>query len=72
MKDMPLGAAIGSVFFFLNLGMELSKHTIHSSNNQAEMEAIQEQLISAQSGVGINQFMGSLTEILQGLKISLN
>jgi len=72
MKDMPLGAAIGSVFFFLNLGMELSKHTIHSSSNQTEMEAIQEQLTSEQSGDGINQFMGSLTEILQNLKISLN
>tara|TARA_B110000259_G_scaffold46781_1_gene54501 strand:+ start:713 stop:1366 length:654 start_codon:yes stop_codon:yes gene_type:complete len=72
MKDIPLGAAIGSVFFFLNLGMELSKHTIHSSSNQTEMEAIQEQLTSEQSGVGINQFMGSLTEILQNLKISLN
>ena len=72
MKDMPLGAAIGSVFFFLNLGMELSKHTILSSSNQTEMEAIQEQLTSEQSGVGINQFMGSLTEILQNLKISLN
>ena len=72
MKDMPLGAAIGSVFFFLNLGMELSKHTIHSSNNQTEMEAIQSQLTSEQNGVGINQFMDSLTEILQDLKISLN
>ena len=72
MKDMPLGAAIGSVFFFLNLGMELSKHTILSSTNQTEMEAIQGQLTSEQSGVGINQFMGSLTEILQNLKISLN
>ena len=72
MKDMPLGAAIGSVFFFVHLGMELSKHTILSSNNQTEMEAIQEQLTSEQSGVGINQFMGSLTEILQNLKISLN
>ena len=72
MKDIPLGAAIGAVFFFLNLGMELSKHTIHSSSNQTEMEAIQEQLTSEQSGVGINQFMGSLTEILQNLKISLN
>ena len=72
MKDMPLGSAIGSVFFFLNLGMELSKHTILSSSNQTEMEAIQEQLTSEQSGVGINQFMGSLTEILQNLKISLN
>ena len=72
MKDMPLGAAIGSVFFFLNLGMELSKHTIHSSSNQMEMEAIQEQLTSEQSGVGINQFMVSLTDVLNGLKISLN
>ena len=72
LKDMPLGAAIGSLFFFYNLGMELSKHTILCSNNQQEMEAIQKQLISGQNGVGINQFTHSLTEILQSLKISLN
>ncbi|MDB4299392.1 hypothetical protein N9931_00565 [bacterium] len=72
MKDMPLGAAIGSVFFFYNLGMELSKHTILYSNNQAEIEAIQEQLISTSDMDGIPQFMDSLTEILQDLKISLN
>ena len=72
MKDMPLGAAIGSVFFFLHLGMELSEHTILSSANQTEMEAIQEQLTSEQSGVGINQFMVSLTDVLNDLKISLN
>jgi hypothetical protein len=72
MKDMPLGIAIGSVFFLYNLGMELSKHTILYSNSQEEMEAIQEQLTSEQSGVGINQFMDSLAEILQNLKISLN
>lgn len=72
MKDMPLDAAIGSLFFFYNLGMELSKHTILSSSNQAEMEAYQEQLISETNGVGISQFMVSLTEILQDLKISLN
>ena len=72
MKDMPLDAAIGSLFFFYNLGMELSKHTILYSNNQAEMEAYQEQLISETNGDGINQFMDSLTEILQDLKISLN
>ena len=72
MKDMPLGAAIGSVFFFLHLGMKLSEHTILSSNNQTEMEAIQEQLTSEQSGVGINQFMVSLTDVLNDLKISLN
>ena len=72
MKDMPLDAAIGSLFFFYNLGMELSKHTILSSSNQTEMEVYQEQLISETNGVGINQFMVSLTEILQDLKISLN
>ena len=72
LKDMPLDAAIGSLFFFYNLGMELSKHTILYSSNQAEMEAYQEQLISETNGVGINQFMVSLTEILQDLKISLN
>jgi hypothetical protein len=72
MKDMPLDAAIGSVFFFYNLGVELSKHTILYSNNQEEMEDIQHQLTSQENGGGINQFMDSLTEILQNLKISLN
>lgn len=72
MKDMPLDAAIGSIFFFYNLGIELSRHTILYSNNQQEMEDIQHQLTSQENGVGINQFMDSLTEILQNLKISLN
>jgi hypothetical protein len=72
MKDMPLDAAIGSLFFFYNLGMELSKHTILYSNNLEEMEVYQEQLISQTNGDGISQFMVSLTEILQDLKISLN
>jgi hypothetical protein len=72
MKDMPLDAAIGSIFFFYNLGIELSRHTILYSNNQQEMEDIQHQLTLQENGVGINQFMDSLTEILQNLKISLN
>jgi len=72
MKNMPLGAAMGSIFFFYNLGLELSKDTILSSKNQLQTEAIQEHLTSQQNGDGINQFMDSLTEILQGLKISLN
>ena len=71
MLDMPLDAALGSLFFFYNLGIELSKHTILSSNLE-EMEEFQEQLISQQNGVGINQFMVSLEEMLQSLKISLN
>ena len=72
MKNMPLGAAMGSIFFFYNLGLELSKHTILSSNNQTEMEDIQEQLTLQQNGDGINQYMLSLNQILQDLKISLN
>jgi len=72
MENMPLDAALGSLFFFYNLGLELSKHTILYSNNQQEMEAIQKQLTSEQSGDGISQFMDSLTEILGNLKISLN
>jgi len=71
LKDMPLDAAIGAVFFFLNLGIELSKHTILYSNLE-EMEDTQEQLILEENGVGINHFMLSLEEMLQGLKISLN
>ena len=72
MKDMPLGAAIGSVFFFLNLGLELSKHTIHSSTNQKQMETIQEQLTSELNGNGTHPFFLSLEGMLQNFKISLN
>ena len=72
MKEMPLSAVIGSLVFFYNLGIELSRHTILYSNNQEEMEAIQHQLTSQENGGGINQFMDSLTEILRDLKISLN
>ena len=72
MKAMPLGAAIGSLFFFYNLGIELSKHTILYSSNQVEMEIIQEQLISEQNGDGTHQFLVSLEEMLESLKISLN
>ena len=72
MKDMPLGVAIGSPFFFYKLGLELSSHTILSSVNQQEMETIQEQLTSERSGDSTHQFILSLEEMLQSLKISLN
>ena len=72
MKDMPLGVALSSLFFFYNLGLELSKHTILSSSNQAEMEIIQEQLTSEKNGGGTHQFLVSLEEMLESLKISLN
>jgi len=72
LKDMPLDAAIGSLFFFYNLGLELAKHTILSLDNQAEMEVTQEQLISISDTDGTPQFLLSLNQILQDLKISLN
>lgn len=72
LKDMPLDAAIGSLFFFYRLGTALSQDTILSSLTTEEMQDIQEQLISGQSGVGINQFTDSLMDILNNLKISLN
>ena len=72
MKDMPLGVALGSLFFFYNLGLELSKHTILSSSNLAEMEIIQEQLTSEKNGDGTHQFLVSLEGMLESLKISLN
>lgn len=72
MKYMPLGVALGSLFFFYNLGIELSKHTILSSSNQQEMETIQELLTSGENGDGTRQFIVSLEEMLDSLKISLN
>ena len=72
MKDMPLDAAIGSLFFFYNLGIELANHTILYSNSPTDLGSYQEQLTSIENGDGINQFMDYLTGILQNLKISLN
>jgi hypothetical protein len=72
MKDTPMSAVSGSLFFFLNLGIELSNHTILYSNNEQETKAIQEKLTSIGNGGGINQFTDSLMEILSDLKISLN
>tara|TARA_R110000868_G_scaffold8083_2_gene41816 strand:- start:2654 stop:3307 length:654 start_codon:yes stop_codon:yes gene_type:complete len=72
MKDMPLGVALGSLFFFYNLGIELSKHTILSFSNQQEMETIQELLTSGENGDGTRQFIVSLEGMLDSLKISLN
>lgn len=72
MLDMPLDAVLGSLFFLMNLGMELSEHTILYSNSQTELENIQKKLTLEESGVGTAHFMVYLREMLQELKISLN
>ena len=71
MKHMPLGCAISSLFFFYNLGLELSRDMIHSLPKDQE-EDIQKQIISIQNGGGTVPSLHSLKEILQNLNISLN
>jgi len=68
-KHMPLGVVLGSILFFYNLGSDLCQVMMHYSLNQGDL---QQKATSEQSGDGINQYMHSLTEILQDLKISLN
>lgn len=68
-KHMPLGVVLGSILFFYNLGNDLCQVMMHYSLNQGDL---QQKATSEQSGDGINQYMHSLTEILQDLKISLN
>tara|TARA_R110000787_G_scaffold108321_1_gene216731 strand:+ start:103 stop:747 length:645 start_codon:yes stop_codon:yes gene_type:complete len=67
MKDMPLDAALGSLFFFYNLGMELAKHTMLSLDNQAEMETIQEKQTLMQSMDGTPHSLAYHLEMLQRL-----
>lgn len=67
--NMPLDCVLGSIFFFWNLGIDLSKVILNSSNNQ---NPLTEQQISEENGVGSNQSLRSLTAILNDLKISPN
>jgi hypothetical protein len=69
--NMPMSAVMSSIFFLWNLGIDLSK-TMTNSLEEGQTEALTEYLNSQENGVGINQFMDSLTEILQNLKVSLN
>ena len=70
--DMPMDAVLSSVFFLWNLGMELSQTMMNYLEEEENNPALTEFLNSQESGDGINQFMDSLTKILQDLKISLN
>jgi len=70
LKDMPMSAVLGSIVFFYNLGMDLSKAMLNSLGNEEMNLALH--LISDENGGGINHFTHSLREILDDLKISLN
>ena len=71
MKQMPLDAVLGSIVFFYDLGIALSKATLNSMEEEQENSLVQ-YLNSEASGVGISQYTHSLKEMLDGLKISLN
>jgi hypothetical protein len=70
MKGMPMNAVLGSILFFYNLGMDLSKAMLNYLGNEEMNLALH--LISDENGGGINHFTHSLRGILDDLKISLN
>ena len=70
MKGMPMNAVLGSILFFYNLGMDLSRTMLNSLDSKET--SLAQYLISEGNGVGINHFSHSLKGILDDLKISLN
>ena len=71
MLDMPMDAALSSIFFLWNLGLDLSK-TMMSYLDKEEEQALTQYLTLQPNGGGITQFTDSLKATLQDLKISLN
>tara|TARA_R100001460_G_scaffold90485_1_gene132116 strand:- start:1681 stop:2331 length:651 start_codon:yes stop_codon:yes gene_type:complete len=71
MLNMPMDAVISSMFFFLNLGIELSNIILSSSEAKHNLQQVD--LVNFQRSMdGISQFMPYLKETLQNLNISLN
>ncbi len=69
MELTPLNAVFSSIVFFYRLGNDLSQlMTNYLQEDQQMSQELQQGL--QKSGVGINQFMHSLKEILEDLKIS--
>ena len=72
LTDIPLDVVLGSVFFFYNLGMELSQVMMDYLEDPKKDSLTHHQTFQG-NGDGINQSsLFSLKEILQDLKISLN
>jgi len=70
--DMPMDAVLSSIFFFWNLGLELSETMMNYLEVEEQNENLMEFLNSHKNGDGTNQFMDLLKGTLQDLKISLN
>ena len=70
--DMPMDAVLSSIFFFWNLGLELSTTITNYLEGENQNQALTRFLNSQENGDGINQFTDLLKETLQDMKISLN
>ena len=71
--DMPMDAVLSSIFFFWNLGLDLSTTMMNYLETETgETEALTQFLNSQANGDGTNHFTDLLKETLRDLKISLN
>ena len=73
MFDVPLNIPLGAMVFFWNLRSELLSLSLNYTRKELGENLTSEQLQTLEvNGVGINQSLHSLTEILNDLKISQN
>lgn len=73
MYNAPLNIPLGAMIFFWNLKTELLNLTLNYSQKVlGENLTLEQQQTLAENGVGINQSLRSLQEILNDLKISQN
>tara|TARA_R100001224_G_scaffold66913_1_gene40334 strand:- start:172 stop:825 length:654 start_codon:yes stop_codon:yes gene_type:complete len=71
LKQIPMDVCFSTIVFFYNLGNELSKTMLDYLKPQ-EIQQLQQLETLQPNGVGINQFLHSLKEMLDTSKILLN
>tara|TARA_R110002020_G_scaffold121984_1_gene277178 strand:+ start:96 stop:746 length:651 start_codon:yes stop_codon:yes gene_type:complete len=71
LDEIPLDIVFGAIFFFYNLGIDLSKTMMNYLETEEEQNLMHKQILG-ENGDGINQSLPLLKEILEDLKISLN
>ena len=71
LKEIPMNVCFSTIVFFYNLGNELSKTMLDYLKPQ-EIQQLQQLETLQPNGVGINQFLHSLKEMLDTSKILLN
>ena len=71
LDEIPLDIVFGAIFFFYNLGIDLSKTMMNYLETEGEQNLMHKQILG-ENGDGINQSLPLLKEILEDLKISLN